>query len=35
MTEAPATAPAEAPKPSGRVFLVVIDTSPELRVARR
>jgi nucleotide-binding universal stress UspA family protein len=33
MTDAPA--PAEAPKPSGRVFLVVIDNSPELRVAMR
>ena len=35
MSEAPAAAPSEAPKSSGRVFLVVIDTSPELRVAMR
>ncbi len=34
MTEAAAPA-AEAPKQSGRVFLVVIDNSPELRVAMR
>ena len=35
MTEAAAPAAAEAPKQSGRVFLVVIDNSPELRVAMR
>ena len=29
------TPPAEPPKPSGRIFLVVIDNSPELRVAMR
>ena len=27
--------PAEPPKPSGRIFLVVIDNSPELRIAMR
>jgi nucleotide-binding universal stress UspA family protein len=35
MTDAAASAAAEAPKQSGRVFLVVIDNSPELRVAMR
>ena len=32
---APTTANAEPPKQSGRIFLVVIDNSPELRIAMR
>jgi nucleotide-binding universal stress UspA family protein len=35
MTDPTEAAPAEPPKHSGRVFLVVIDNSPELRVAMR
>jgi nucleotide-binding universal stress UspA family protein len=35
MTDPTETSPAEPPKHSGRVFLVVIDNSPELRVAMR